>query len=78
VVVGYPDELMGERVAAFVVLQGEFSLDMCREWFKKQGVARFKAPGRIVTLDHLPLLGSGKPDRAKLAKLAACDIPWSP
>lgn len=78
VVVGYPDELMGERVAAFVVLQGEFSLDMCREWFKKQGVARFKAPERIVTLDHLPLLGSGKPDRAKLAKLAACDIPWSP
>ena len=30
VAVGYPDELMGERVAAFVVTDGPFDLEACR------------------------------------------------
>jgi cyclohexanecarboxylate-CoA ligase len=70
VAVGYPDELMGERVAAFVVANDGFDLDVCRRWFTERGTARFKTPERVVRLDRLPLLGSGKPDRAALRELA--------
>jgi cyclohexanecarboxylate-CoA ligase len=66
VAVGEPDELMGERVCAFVVAEPGFDLDACRAWFERQGVAKFKTPERVVVVDAFPLLGSGKPDRAAL------------
>ncbi len=71
VAVGYPDELMGERVAAFVVAPSSFDLSACQQWFAGRGMARFKTPERVIVLDALPLLGSGKPDRAQLQRLAA-------
>jgi cyclohexanecarboxylate-CoA ligase len=71
VVVGYPDPLMGERVAAFVVASAPFDLSACQEWFASRGMAKFKTPERVAQLDELPLLGSGKPDRAGLQKQAA-------
>jgi cyclohexanecarboxylate-CoA ligase len=64
VVVGEPDERLGERVAAFVV--GALDLDECRRWFAERGIARFKWPERVVTVDALPVLTSGKPDRMAL------------
>ena len=68
VVVGYPDVRLGERVCAFVVLppSAPFDLDECRAWFDGHGVTRFKWPERVEVLDELPLLGSGKPDKAAL------------
>ncbi len=71
VAVGYPDPLMGERVAAFVVATSPFDLDECRRWFAERGVAKFKTPERVEQLTQLPLLGSGKPDRAQLQRRAA-------
>lgn len=71
VAVGYPDELMGERVAAFVVADSPVDLELCDAWFAAQGIARFKTPERVVQLDRLPLLGTGKPDRAALRTMAA-------
>lgn len=72
VAVGYPDRLMGERVCVFVVAAGDgFDLDECRAWFAKQGVAPFKTPERVVIVDALPLLATGKPDRAGLRAVAA-------
>jgi len=71
VAVGYPDDLMGERVAAFVVASTAFDLAECQRWFAERGMAKFKTPERIVALDALPLLGSGKPDRARLQREAA-------
>jgi cyclohexanecarboxylate-CoA ligase len=71
VAVGYPDALMGERVCAFVVSRdAAFDLDACRAWFVKRGVARFKTPERVVLVDAVPLLASGKPDRAALRERA--------
>ncbi len=70
VAVGYPDPLMGERVAAFVESAAPFDLEECRRWFASRGVAKFKTPERVERLDHLPLLGSGKPDRAALQRRA--------
>ncbi len=74
VVVGEPDMRLGERVCAFVVLDGPFGLAECRDWFDRQGVTRFKWPERVEPVDALPLLASGKPDKAALrARLAPHD-----
>jgi acyl-CoA synthetase (AMP-forming)/AMP-acid ligase II len=66
VVVGYPDDLMGERVAAFVVGAESFDVTGARAWFAARGVARFKTPERIVVVDAIPTLPTGKPDRDAL------------
>ncbi len=66
VAVGEPDRLMGERVVAFVEAARGFDLDTCRAWFAERGVAKFKTPERIVVVDALPLLPTGKADRAEL------------
>jgi cyclohexanecarboxylate-CoA ligase len=71
VAVGYPDPLMGERVAAFVEASGRFDLEECRSWFARRGVAKFKTPEKVERLERLPLLGSGKADRAALRARAA-------
>jgi cyclohexanecarboxylate-CoA ligase len=71
VAVGYPDPLMGERVAAFVESATPFGLEECRRWFAGRGVAVFKTPERVERVDRLPLLGSGKADRAALKRRAA-------
>jgi acyl-CoA synthetase (AMP-forming)/AMP-acid ligase II len=71
VVVGCPDERLGERVAAFVVGDGRLDVEECRQWFSAQGVARFKTPELVVHVDEIPLLGMGKPDRSTLQARAA-------
>ncbi len=69
VVMGEPDALMGERVVAFVEASSAFDLDACRAWFAQQGIAKFKTPERVVVLDPIPLLATGKPDREALKRL---------
>jgi cyclohexanecarboxylate-CoA ligase len=73
VAVGYPDERLGERVCAFVVVSpgASFGLDEARAWFQARGVTRFKWPERVETVPELPLLPAGKPDRARLQARAA-------
>ncbi|MGH9079069.1 MAG: class I adenylate-forming enzyme family protein, partial [Acidimicrobiales bacterium] len=71
VVVGCPDERLGERVAAFVVGDGGIDVEECRHWFSSNGVARFKTPELVVHIDEIPLLGIGKPDRTTLRDRAA-------
>ena len=66
VAVGYPDPLMGERVAAFVIGAPSFSVDAARAWFAERGVARFKTPERVVVISEMPTLPTGKPDRDEL------------
>jgi cyclohexanecarboxylate-CoA ligase len=70
VAVGYPDPLMGERVAAFVESSGPFDLAECRRWFSSRGMAVFKTPEKVERLAQLPLLGSGKADRGALRRRA--------
>jgi len=74
VVVGRPDDRMGERVVAFVAGSPDVDLAACRRWFAEQGIARFKTPEYVVHLEEVPVLGVGKPDRARLRRLAA-DLP---
>jgi cyclohexanecarboxylate-CoA ligase len=70
VVVGRPDERMGERVVAFLVGSADVDVAECGRWFGEQGVARFKTPEFVVHIDEVPLLGVGKPDRALLRRRA--------
>ena len=65
VAVGYPDPLMGERVAAFVESAAPFDLEECRRWFAGRGMAKFKTPEKVERLDELPSarLGQGRPGR---------------
>ena len=72
VVMAEADKRLGERVAAFVVAPGGFDLDICRAWFTERGAARYITPERIEVVEKMPLLASGKVDRAELkARLEA-------
>ncbi|WP_432826116.1 class I adenylate-forming enzyme family protein [Dactylosporangium sp. CA-092794] len=71
VVVGVPDEEMGEVPVAFVELNPGASagedelLDFCRS-----GLARFKRPRRLTILDELPRNAVGKVTKAGLPAIA--------
>jgi cyclohexanecarboxylate-CoA ligase len=69
VAVGEPDARLGERVCAVVQLVpgATFELATCQEWFAQRGAARFLTPERVVVVDRIPLLPSGKADRAAAA-----------
>ena len=69
VAVGFPDERLGERLAAVVVADDGFDLDTCRQWFEARGMARFKTPERVIVIGEMPTLAAGKPDRAALRSL---------
>ncbi len=70
VVVGLPDARLGERVAAVVVTDGSpFGVDECRAWFEDLGAARFTIPEVVVTVDAIPRLPAGKPDRAAVRSI---------
>ena len=70
-VIGIADDLMGERACAFVVADGDFDLAECARWCATEGLARYKTPERVIVLDALPVLASGKPDRAALRARAS-------
>ena len=69
VVLGEPDDRLGERVSAFVVADGLFDLDECRRWFAETGAARFMTPERLIPVAEMPKMASGKPDKSELARL---------
>jgi acyl-CoA synthetase (AMP-forming)/AMP-acid ligase II len=67
-VVGVPHERMGETLAAFVVARPGAARLEGRELvrFARAGIAGYKVPYRVEVVSELPLLASGKPDRAAL------------
>jgi acyl-CoA synthetase (AMP-forming)/AMP-acid ligase II len=60
--VGAPDDVYGERVCAFVVLNAgrSFGISDAAEHFAACGLARQKTPERIVVVSELPRTASGK------------------
>jgi cyclohexanecarboxylate-CoA ligase len=69
VVVPYADVVMGERVGAAVVAPVTFDAAACGQWLAGQGLARHKIPERLVHVQALPLLASGKADRTRVRAL---------
>jgi cyclohexanecarboxylate-CoA ligase len=80
VVLGQPDERLGERVAAFVVLTGTapFTVAEARAWFTDRGIARFKTPEVVEVLSDMPVLAAGKPDRVTLRGLLGDGVDPTP
>ena len=72
-VVGDPDEVLGERVAAVVVLrpEAELSLDELVEFLRDRKIASFKLPERLQVIDALPRNPVGKVLKRELRKQAA-------
>jgi fatty-acyl-CoA synthase len=69
-VLGVPDERWGEVGRAFVVARAGQPLDVAQVVAHARGaLAGYKVPKRVVVLDALPRLGSGKIDRRALAAL---------
>jgi len=69
-VLGVPDAEWGQAVVAIVV--GDVRLDVLRDWVG-DALPRAWAPRRVVPLESLPVLPTGKPDRLALQTLARLD-----
>ncbi|GAA1021345.1 AMP-dependent acyl-CoA synthetase [Acrocarpospora pleiomorpha] len=61
-VVGYPDEVLGERVCALVVTKPdtEITLESVTEFLRATGIASYKLPERLEIVDALPRNAVGK------------------
>ena len=74
VVIGIPDEEMGERLCACVILGDGAALELAelRDHFEALKVARYKCPERIAVVEDFPMTHSGiKVDRRRLAEIVA-------
>ncbi|MGH9028821.1 MAG: AMP-binding enzyme, partial [Acidimicrobiales bacterium] len=71
--VPYPDDVLGERMCACVVLQtgATLELDELVTFLSDMGIAKFKLPERLEILDELPLSGFGKVSKKELAAALA-------
>jgi acyl-CoA synthetase (AMP-forming)/AMP-acid ligase II len=67
-VFGYPDERLGERVAALVEANGEVDLDALVAACRRQ-LADYKVPERVQVIDELPRNAMGKVVRTGLVDL---------
>ncbi|MEV8378999.1 AMP-binding protein [Kribbella sp. NPDC056861] len=71
-VIGYPDELMGERTCAFVVTKGSrLGRRDVVGLLSGLGVAAYKTPDRVRVVAELPRTAVGKVDRSALASSLA-------
>ncbi|MBB4935302.1 cyclohexanecarboxylate-CoA ligase [Lipingzhangella halophila] len=72
-VVGYPDERLGERAAAVVVLREGSRMELAQlcDYLLKQGLSKHHLPERLEIRDELPMTMSGKLRKAELRKQLA-------
>ncbi|MBW3662480.1 MAG: AMP-binding protein [Actinobacteria bacterium] len=71
IVVGYPDQRLGQRIGLVIEAETDVGLDTITRACEAAGLARFKTPERVVRLDIVPRLDAGKPDRRALSELLA-------
>ena len=69
-VVGIPDERLGERTCACVVLRPGADLDLATtvERLRTQGMATYKLPERLERFDALPATASGKIQKHEIVR----------
>ncbi len=75
VVVGLPDEILGESIQAVVVLKTGCEADEkgIQSWCQKR-LAAFKVPKAVWFVDDLPKLQSGKPNKLKLKQYCSAMV----
>jgi acyl-CoA synthetase (AMP-forming)/AMP-acid ligase II len=70
VVIGLPDERLGEIPVAVVRLRASASLESADlGWFAGEHLADYKVPKRFVAVDELPRTGTNKVQKAELLAL---------
>lgn len=76
VVVGTPDPILGERVAALVKLRHGAADDVLGGILElaRSRLAGYKVPERLVAADAIPRLPSGKIDRRRAAAMATAGV----
>jgi len=69
-VIGLPDERLGERMCACIVLRAGASVDFPTmiERLKAAGLATYKLPERLEVLDALPATASGKVQKHEIVR----------
>jgi cyclohexanecarboxylate-CoA ligase len=69
-VIGLPDDRLGERMCACVVLRAGASLDLATtvERLRAAGLATYKLPERLEVLDALPSTASGKIQKHEIVR----------
>jgi cyclohexanecarboxylate-CoA ligase len=65
-IVGYPDEVLGERSCAVVVAARELELDDLVSYLRSRSVANQKLPERLLQVKALPKTASGKVQKYRL------------
>ncbi|AWT51594.1 AMP-binding protein [Mycolicibacterium smegmatis] len=68
-VIGVPDDRLGERVCAVVVIKAgrpEFTVETLGEYLLEQGLSKHYLPETVVHLPELPMTPSGKIQKFKL------------
>ena len=72
-VVGLPDERLGERSCACVVLRADASLDLDTmvQRLRDAGLASYKLPEVLEVLDVLPTTASGKVQKHEIRRMLA-------
>jgi cyclohexanecarboxylate-CoA ligase len=65
-VVGYPDDVLGERACAFVVASGPLELEDLVDFLRRRRVANQKLPERLRIVPALPKTASGKVQKFRL------------
>ncbi|MBH1964430.1 MAG: (2,3-dihydroxybenzoyl)adenylate synthase [Comamonadaceae bacterium] len=66
-VVSIPDEYLGERICAFIIVRGEKPrAPVLKAWMRERGLAAFKIPDQIVFVDAFENTAVGKTSRKEL------------
>lgn len=75
-VVGLPDDRLGERLCACVVLQPGRALELPTvvERLRASGLATYKLPERLVVVAELPLTASGKVRKHEVVRQLVADL----
>jgi acyl-[acyl-carrier-protein]-phospholipid O-acyltransferase/long-chain-fatty-acid--[acyl-carrier-protein] ligase len=68
--VALPDSRKGERIILFTDHAGAANEELLA-WCKANGASELAVPKRIVVIDEIPVLGSGKTDYVVLQRMAA-------
>ena len=68
--VALPDSRKGERIILFTDHEGA-TADQLQAWCKANGASELAVPKRIVVIEEIPVLGSGKTDYVVLQRMAA-------
>ena len=67
-VVAVPDARKGERLV-MVTTRADATRAQVQAWMKERGAIELMHPSEVITIEALPLLGSGKTDYVELDRL---------